>query len=98
MLRFLVKNDQYNTIRPLIMSELYKQWLKHFFFSWCIRALSVLPDSWWQGQSIVMRGCSTVMKSNSERLGPQVLPPEPNTPPSKPLRQWAKVADPALAS
>lgn len=25
MLRFLVQNDQHNTIRPLIMSELYKQ-------------------------------------------------------------------------
>jgi|LakMenEpi03Aug12_release.lakeMendotaPanAssembly.Ray.scaffolds.fasta_scaffold06610_12 hypothetical protein len=25
MLRFLIQNDQYNTIRPLIMSELYKQ-------------------------------------------------------------------------
>ena len=25
MLRFLVQNDQYNTVRPLIMSELYKQ-------------------------------------------------------------------------
>jgi hypothetical protein len=66
MLRFLIQNDQYNTIRPLIMSELYKQWLKHFFFSWCIRALPV--------------------------------PPDPTPHPSKPLRQWAKVADPALAS
>jgi hypothetical protein len=25
MLRFLVQNDQYNAVRPLIMSELYKQ-------------------------------------------------------------------------
>jgi hypothetical protein len=45
MLRFLIQNDQYNTVRPLIMSELYKQLLQHFFFSWFTRALSVLPDS-----------------------------------------------------
>jgi len=25
MLRFLVQNDHYNTVRPLIMSELYRQ-------------------------------------------------------------------------